>query len=143
MAKTLKFLVLSDRLELYKDFAINLLYCVYDFYLDRESFKDPEDAYNHFNWCFKRVSNGFEKENFNFFTNTNLINYLYQYYKIHFYENNDLKSKDDINLKLYLEMWDEIFNLEKTDNDLLKTMVELYSIFDSTLSETNKTPEFV
>jgi hypothetical protein len=62
---------------------------VHDFYLDKESLKDIDDKYNHFNWCFKRTSNEFEKEGFNFSSNKKLIEYLFKYYKIHFYENQD------------------------------------------------------
>jgi len=141
--KALGFLVLADRLDLYKDFAINLLYCVHDFYLDKESLKEPDDMYNHFNWCFKRVSKDFEKEDLNFFTNKKLMDYLFQYYKIHFYENFDFRNKEDINLKLYLEMWNDIFDINKKDEDLTRTMIELYSLFDITITEKNKLKELV
>ena len=143
MSKPLKFLVIADRLELYKDFTINLLYCVHDFYLDKQSFNNPDDMRNHFNWCYNRISAEFEKENFNFGANTNLCDYLFQYYKFHFYENSIIKSKEDITIDLYAEMWNDVFNINKRDEDLIKIMLELYSLFDVTIADKNKIAELV
>jgi len=143
MTKPLKFLVIADRLDLYKDFTINLLYCVHDYYLDKQSLGNPDDMRNHFNWCFNKISVEFEKENFNFTSNTNLRDYLFQYYKFHFYDNNVVRTKEDINIKLYAEMWNDVFNINKRDEDLIKIMLELYSLFDVTISEKNKVTELV
>ena len=61
-----KYIIVKDRVEIYKDFALNLLYYINHYYIDYESINADEDIGNHFNWCFNKVCDEFLLEGINF-----------------------------------------------------------------------------
>ena len=76
MNNTKKYIIIKDRVELYKDFAMNLLYYIYNYYIDRESLSDDEDIHNHYIWCFNKVCDEFKQENIDFSNNEELKLYF-------------------------------------------------------------------
>lgn len=143
MYKQLQILILSERLEFYKDFMVNLLYTINDYYLDKTTLAEPSDINNHFKWCYNKVADEFKKEGFDFTKNKDLYRYLSKYFKGHIYNNNLILTKDDIDLKFFHEILNNIFEFNKTDQDLIKLMMEVYSLFDKTISEKNNIYDLV
>ena len=84
MSATQKYIIVKDRVEIYKDFTINLLNYIYDYYLDKETLSDDNDIRNHFNWCFNKVCDEFKKENLDFSKNKPLKEYFHQFYYYQF-----------------------------------------------------------
>ena len=79
MSSTKKYIILKDRVELYKDFSLNLLYYIYNYYIDKESLSEDADIYNHYSWCFKKVCDEFLEEGIDFSKNKELKEYFYAY----------------------------------------------------------------
>ncbi len=132
MEKILTHVIVKERVETYKDFTINLLYYIYNYYIDKESLDDDNDIRNHFNWCYKCVCDNFKKEGILFDNNEELKEYFYTYYYTQFYKIKVDPIKD-IGFKFYENFWNSIFNIEKYVNkDKVKLFIEIYLIFDKT-----------
>ena len=54
-----KYQIIKDRVEIFKDFTLSLLYYIQKYYLDKDSLSKDQDIYNHYSWCFKKVCNEF------------------------------------------------------------------------------------
>jgi len=125
-----KYTVIKDRVEIYKDFTFNLLCYIYDYYLDKETLSLDQDIKNHFMFCYNKTCDDFLKEEINFKNNDELIEYFYVYYYHHFY-----KADDEIEKEFFIDFWEMIFNVDNPKSkNTLKIMVELYRIFDKSIS---------
>jgi hypothetical protein len=130
MAYNVKYVVLKDRLELFKDFTISLLNNIYEFRLDADSSADDDNIYNHFNWCYNKTCEDFLKEEIDFRDNQELKSYFYGYYSNQFYHINKIKS-----FSYYEKFWNDIFNVEnQTNKNLSKILIEIYIIFNTTIN---------
>ena len=72
-----KYKIISGRLEIFKDFSLNLVSYIYDYYLDKITLSQDEDIYNHFMFCYRKVCDEFLKEELDFTENEELINYFF------------------------------------------------------------------
>src|SRR5208283_5627547 len=113
MGNTQKYIIVKDRVEIYKDFATNLLYYIYNFYIDKETLSADEDIQNHYSWCFNKVCNEFKLEGLDFSNNKELKDYYYAYYYHQFYKVNNNK---DCSLEYYEKFWKNIFEIDKQKN---------------------------
>ena len=126
-----KFILIRDRLQLYKDFTFNLLHKIYDFYLDPITLSAKEDIENHFNWCYNKSCNDFEKEEIYFIENKNLREYFYAYFFNQLYKAPKIPS-----LNYFEIFWNNIFELDlKKNKNMIGALVEIYQIFDTTLNK--------
>lgn len=134
-----KYIVVKDRVKIYKDFTFNLLYYIQKYYVDRESLSEDEDIHNHFMWCYDKASNDFKNEEIDFSTNDTLKKYFYNYYYHQFYTLDDEKYGHDGSLKYFEEFWDNIFEIDNQKNkNVIGVLIELYTIFDTSIkSEKN------
>lgn len=129
--------VIKERVELYKDFTLNLLYYVYDTYLGNEYIKTEYDIRGHFTWCYRKVLEDFEREGIYFHENEELYDYFYGYYLDQFYKKNKLET-----LSHYEKFWENIFEIKKTKKrNIFEVLLELYEIFDKSI--TKKTEELI
>jgi hypothetical protein len=126
--------VVNERLELYKDFTINLLIYIYDTYLGNEYIKTEEDIKGHFNWCYKKVLSDFFDEEISFYENDELYKYFWNYYIDQFYTKPQIESQS-----YYERFWENIFEIKKNKNrSVLEVLLELYEIFDKSIQIKNK-----
>lgn len=140
MGTTQKYIIVKDRVEIYKDFTINLINYVYDFYLDKVTLSEDTDIRNHFNWCFNKVCDEFKLENLNFSKNEPLREYFYQFFYYQFYK----RQTQDISLEYLEKFWGNIFQIDKNKNkNVLNTMIELYNIFDTSINQEKNILEIV
>lgn len=131
MTTTKKFIIVKDRVEIYKDFALNLLYYIYNYYIDKESLSEDQDIKNHFNWCFKKVCDEFLKEGLDFTKNEELNEYFYSYYYHQFYTANN----QDTSLKYFEKFWKNIFEIDKQKNkNIINILIEIYNIYDKSIN---------
>lgn len=129
--KEQKYMIIKDRVEIYKDFALNLLYYIHHYYLDRESLSSENDIKNHYSWCFNKVCDEFKKESIDFGDNNDLRDYYYSYYYNQLY-NSDL----DIPLATHEKFFENIFNIDKQINkNFLNILIEVYIIYDKSINK--------
>ena len=129
--------VTRERVELFKDFTLNLLYYIYDTYLGSEYLKSEYDMRGHFTWCYRKVLDEFDEEGIMFHENEELYDYFYGYYVDQFYKSNKIET-----LSHYEKFWVNIFEIKKTKKrNIFEVLLELYEIFDKTI--TQKTEELV
>jgi hypothetical protein len=117
-----------NRIELYRDFIINLCYSLVDTYLGEEYIKSNKQKKEHFTWSFNKICDSFIEEGFNFKTNKELYDYFFEYFRTTMYDNNFFE------IDFLLDYWEDTLELsyDKTKNDL-EGMIEIYKIFDKTV----------
>jgi len=136
-----KFGIVRDRVELYKDFALNLLYYIHNYYLDSDTLSKDQDIYNHFKWCFKKVCEEFLKEGLDFTQNKELQEYYYAYYYHQFYK---VTGNQDISLSYFEKFWKQIFEIDKQKNkNLINILIEIYNIYDKSINQEKNILEIV
>lgn len=130
--------ILRERVELYKDFTLNLLYEIYDSYLGKEYINTKKDVEGHYNWCFGKVLDEFDDQEIDFYGNDDLYNYFFTYYLDQFYI-----SKKQLPVTQHKKMWTEIFNYKKLNKNKneFEVLIELYQIFDVSLDAKHKEVE--
>lgn len=140
MSTTKKYIIIKDRVEIYKDFAINLLNYIYDYNLGRETLFEDTDIYNHYKWCFNKVCDEFKKEGLDFSVNNKLQTYFYDFYYHEFYK----RDNQNISLEYFDKFWRDVFNINANKNkNVLNTMIELYNIFDTSINQEKNILEIV
>jgi hypothetical protein len=144
MSVNQKFLIIKDRVVIYRDFTINLLHYIMKYYLDSKTLSDDNDIKNHYNFCFNKVCDEFSKENICFKDNKLLREYFYNFYKNQFYKREIQGNSETITFEFYKNFWDNIFEIEKQKNrNVINTLVELYKFFDSSISKEKNILEIV
>ena len=133
-------MIIKDRVEIYKDFTINLLNYIIAFYLDNKTLSLDVDIRNHYNWCFNKVCDEFKEEDLDFSKNEDLRRYFYDFFYHQFYK----RDNQDITIVYYEKFWLNIFNIDKQNNkNVMNTMVELYNIFDKSVNHEKNILEIV
>lgn len=143
MGTSQKYVIVKDRVEIYKDFSLNLLYYIHHYYIDKESLSADEDIHNHYNWCFNKVCDEFLKESIDFRKNKVLREYFYKYYYHQFY-NIKTAVNQDMTLEYYEKFWKNIFEIEKQKNkNMLNILIEIYNVFDVSINQEKNILELV
>jgi len=133
MGNTQKYIIVKDRVEIYKDFAMNLLYYIYNYYIDRESLNADEDIHNHYVWCFNKVCAEFKQEGIDFSNNEELREYFYAYYHHQFYL---ADGNQDVSIEYFEKFWNNIFEIDKQKNkNIINILVEIYNIYDKSINQ--------
>jgi hypothetical protein len=123
--------IIKERVELYKDFTINLLNYINDTYLGKEYIKTPHDIEGHFNWCYGKVLSEFDDEEISFYGNDELYDYFYGYFLDQFYQADHPEP-----LSHYEKFWENIFELRKNKNrKVFEVLLEVYEIFDKSIND--------
>ena len=131
---TQRFQIINNRVEIYRDFALNLLYYIYNYYLDKETLSKDEDIYNHYTWCFKKVCDEFLLEELDFRKNSDLKKYFYDYYYHQFYKIDKNNMNQNTSIEYYERFWKGIFEIDKQKNkNVLNLLVEIYNVFDKSI----------
>jgi len=124
--------IVKDRVEIYRDFALNLLYYIHAYYIDRETLSEDQDIYNHFKWCFKKVCDEFLLEGLDFTDNEELKEYFYAYYYHQFYM---ADMGQDVSIQHLEKFWKQIFEIDKQKNkNLINVLIEIYNIYDKSIN---------
>ena len=129
--------VVKERVELYRDFSINLLHYIYDSYLGSEYIKSESDILGHFSWAYLKVLNEFEDEGINFYCNDGLFDYFFTYYYDQFYKIDRIQR-----FSYYEKFWNSIFEVKRNkQRKIFEVLLELYEIFDKSFILKNKYEE--
>lgn len=121
--------VIKERLELYRDFIVNLICYAHTTYFGREFLKKDDDIKGHFNWAFNKVLGEFKQEGIIFGNTAELHEYFLEYFTQQFYNFEEVPP-----IKQYISFWNDIFNVHpKKQKNVMKVLVDLYQIFDNSL----------
>ena len=120
-----------EKCELYNEFIHSLIFLVYDTYMGDDITNEKEQK-NHFNWCWDKNIENFEKEGF-IFNSLKLKSYFLEfmlevYYPITKKEEN--KTALDNIIKLWVYIFDYNNNKSKSDMD---TLIEVYKMFENSI----------
>jgi hypothetical protein len=119
--------VIKERVEIYRDFVVNLIHYVHTTYLGKDYIKTEEDVKGHFNWAFNKVLADFEKEGVNFGETKPVRIYFFDYFKARFYEVDSIPT-----IKTFVGFWDDIFTLKTNkEKTRLNALIEIYKLFDT------------
>jgi hypothetical protein len=141
MNNTKRYIIVKDRVEIYKDFALNLLYYIHHYYLDKNTLSDDIDIKNHYNWCFNKVCNEFKEENIDFSANEELREYFFTYYYHRFYK---CDNTQDTSINYYEKFWKSIFEIDKQKNkNVINILIEIYNIYDKSINQEKNILEIV
>jgi len=141
MSTTKKYSIVRERVEIYKDFALNLLYYIYHYYLDKQTLSADEDIYNHYSWCYNKVCDEFKKEEIDFSKNKDLKEYFFMYYYHQFYRAED---NEEITLKYFENFWKNIFEIDKQKNrNTINVLIEIYTIYNKSIDKEKNILEIV
>jgi hypothetical protein len=141
MSTSQKYIIVKDRVEIYRDFAMNLLYYIFNFYIDKESLSADEDIRNHYNWCFNKVCEEFKQEDLDFSTNQELKEYFFAYYYHQFYKVN---NNQDTSIEYYEKFWKNIFEIDGQKNkNIINILIEIYNIYDKSVNQEKNILEIV
>lgn len=125
--------IIRERVELYRDFVVNLIHYIHSTYLGRDYIKTSEDVKGHFNWAFNKVLSDFEIENVVFGDTNELREYFFNYFQARFYSAEVIPS-----LKTFITFWDDIFVLKPNkEKSLLNALIEIYKLFDNSFNKKN------
>ena len=138
MKKFKSYNIIRERVELYKDFTINLLNYIHNTYLGRDYINTEKQMREHFTWCYGKVLDEFYEEEISFYENNELFEYFYIYYLDQFY----LKDVVDT-ISHHERFWENVFDIRKNKNrKVFEVLLELYEIFYYSLNtKHDKTPE--
>ncbi len=130
--------IIRERVDLYRDFVINLICYSHTTYFGKEFLKKEEDIKGHFNWAFNKVVSEFAQEGIIFNKTDKLHEYFYQYFMHEFYDFDILPS-----IKSYISFWDDIFMIHnKKQKNIMKIVIDLYQIFDASLEQKKSLVEY-
>lgn len=115
-----------EKVELYRDFILSLTILIGDTYLGEDAISEEEQYKSHFNWCWKKTIESFEKECLYFDQMGEHYYYFYKYFYDMFYSRED-KPKNCISR--FINFWEELMAIDRlkthADYDLF---INLYKI---------------
>lgn len=123
-------------MELYYDFSFSLYYLILETYLGEEDninetkiVMSNEDKQKHFDWCWNKTINNFNKENIAFKDKGEHYNYFNQFFIDTFYN-----QKEDKMRKTIETFFNDVFNRKKsfTKSDL-DIILNIYKSLDKNM----------
>lgn len=135
--------IYREKLELFSDFLHSLNYLILDTYLGDNDVSSEtkislsdDDILNHFNWCWNKTIDNFEKENLLFERYGEHFEYFESFYLQIFYEQKEKKIRESISV-FFEELFGEKTTYTKSDLDMILT---IYKNLDRAMSNKKKQP---
>jgi hypothetical protein len=126
--------MIYEKIELYGDIFKSLNYVITDTYMgdsngdspETKIVLSPEDKKSHFNWCWRKMVENFQKENITITIDGEHKEYLKSFYMDTFYNQTQNNVKDSVPVFL-----DEIFNMSKPfSKSDLDMITEIYKMME-------------
>jgi hypothetical protein len=128
--------IIPEKMELYYDFCNSLYLKITETYLgDSESGETKiamtdEDKENHFNWCWKKTLEDFQKEEIFFEEDGDHYTYFKIFFEEIFYKQEDKKIRNSIDI-----FFRDVFDFEKTfTRSDLDMILEIYKNLDNNIN---------
>jgi len=115
---------------IFHDYIISLTKLIFKTYLG-DDLTSKSDRKGHFNWCWNKTINVFNKENINIGNDSDLYTYFIEFMFDVFYSVSD---KSDVLENNIIKLWTYMFNfnISKTKSDI-DTFIEIYNLFKKSL----------
>jgi hypothetical protein len=126
--------MIYEKIELYGDIFKSLNYVITDTYMgdsngdspETKIVLSPEDKKSHFNWCWGRMIENFQKENITITLDGEHKDYLQSFYMDTFYNQTQKNVKDSVPVFL-----NDIFNMSKPfSKSDLDMITEIYKMME-------------
>ena len=128
--------IIPEKMELYYDFCNSLYLKITETYLGDSDIGETkismtdEDKENHFNWCWKKVLEDFQKEEIIFEEDGDHYLYFKIFFDEIFYKQDDKKIRDSIDI-----FFRDVFDFDKTfTRSYLDMILEIYNNLDKNLN---------
>lgn len=127
--------IIPERMELFADFCFSLHNLIKDTYLGDEEKSITDIKLNrkekiaHFNWCWNKILDNFQKENLIFNKEGEHYKYFMNFYRDAYYEQKEKKVKNSID-KFLNELFTSKNTFTKSDLDMI---TEIYKLLDKNL----------
>ena len=123
--------IIPEKLELFSDFSHSLNFLILDTYLGENNYNNEtkitlteNDNTAHFEWCWNKVIDNFNKENIEFYSEGEHYNYFLSFFNEVFYNQRDSTIRQTIG-----DFFKDLFNLDKSftksDLDMITTIYKL------------------
>lgn len=113
-----------EKLELFHDFVISLDTLIETTYLGSEVIDDDEKVREHFEWCWNRVIDNFDKEKIHFKRRGTHYSYFFSFFLKAFYDK-------DLTYSETREHFEGLFNIMSDKSDIhLELLLDLYKILE-------------
>jgi hypothetical protein len=128
--------IIPEKLELYYDFTISLYNLIVDTYLgenvDNETkvILSDEDNQKHFDWCWKKTIENFDKEGLGFNQDGEHLEYFKSFFDEIYYKQENKNIKDSIG-KFFSDVFDREKPFTRSDMDMVHT---IYKSLDKNLN---------
>lgn len=130
-----KIKIIKERTNIFKEFTLNLLENICEFYLDKDTLNNDKDINNHFNWCFIKTCDKFVLDGYKFHYNESLKSYFYAYYYDVIYKSLKFDTKEKITKEVFEEYWKKTFDISTTkDKNIIAILAQIYKIFDKSMN---------
>jgi len=135
MLKKMKIMVITDRIIIYKDFAINLTHYLFKYYINDGSFT-PDDNRNFHRWCFNKVCDEFKEEDIDFSGNVKLEEMFFDYFNKYFF------SSIVQDISVFIKFWENFFDVYTQKNiNVQSMMLDYYMQFNQSVDESTVVSE--
>lgn len=125
--------MIIEKRQLYADFCLSLLKLVEETYLGNEFDNSTnkiiltkEEKDSHFDWCWKKIIEGFEKENIKFKVNGEHRDYMKEFLDEVFYDQQEEQVVKNV-YEFLVSLFDEEKFFTKSD---LNMLTEIYKLFE-------------
>jgi hypothetical protein len=130
--------IIPEKVELYSDFTSSLYKLILNTYLGEEDNSNEsniklteEDNTKHFDWCWKKTIENFNKENVKFYSRGEHYDHFKSFFDEVYYNQKEQKVKDQIGV-----FFEDLFDLKKpfTKSDI-DMLTDLYKSLDKNLKK--------
>lgn len=128
--------IIPEKLDLFSDFSHSLNITIVDTYLGENTLPNEtkivmseDDNVKHFDWCWNKTVENFEKENIKFLKKGDHYEYFQSFFKDIFYNQTDDKVRKSIG-NFFNDLFDVKKPFTKSDLDMIST---IYKTLDRNL----------
>jgi hypothetical protein len=130
--------IIPEKVELYSDFTSSLYKLILNTYLGEDDNSNEsniklteEDNTKHFDWCWKKTIENFNKENVKFYSRGEHYDHFKSFFDEVYYNQKEQKVKDQIGV-----FFEDLFDLKKpfTKSDI-DMLTDLYKSLDKNLKK--------
>ena len=130
--------IIYEKLELFSDFSLSLYDLVVKTYLGENNLPNDtkitlsdDDNEKHFDWCWKKLLDNFEKEGIKFSSKGEHYEYYKSFFFEIFYNQKEVKIRESVG-----RFFDELFDMDKgftkSDLDMVST---IYKFLDKSIKK--------
>lgn len=133
--------MIPEKIELFSDFSNSLLNIINETYLGEEENGITKinltdiDKKNHFDWCWRKNIENFEKENFFFNNSGDHYDYFSSFFRDAYYHQKDEKVKQNIS-NFFIDLFTNFNRYTKSDLDMI---TEIYKMLENNITYKNLT----